>query len=145
MKERADMDITAGNRAYRSRRTDRRRRTPRVRSGAIYSTEHQDGYAPRGLSGLELAIILALVAAVIAAALLSGPRTTATPARTSAIKVGAGQSLWSIATEHPMPGMSTQQAVDAIKRANHLEGSTIAEGSTLRVPSTPQAAVALAR
>jgi hypothetical protein len=139
------MDITAETRAYRSARRTRGERHARNSRGGIYSARRPDTRPTRGLSGLELAIIVALVAAVIAAAVLSGASAGGQPTRTSTIKVGAGESLWSIATAHPVQGMTTQQNVDAIRRANHLRGSTVAEGSVLRVPGAASGAVALAR
>lgn len=139
------MDISVSSTTYRS--TDRgrgRRETRRSRDGRLCAAQPHDDSRLKGLTALELAIIVVLVFAVIAAALASGPSSRPKAVRTSTIRVSAGQSLWTIAAEHPIAGLTTQQTVDAIRRSNHLSGSTIAEGVVLRVPVPSSGAVALA-
>lgn len=45
-----------------------------------------------------------------------------------------GDSLWSIASEHPVEGLTTQEAVDAIMRWNELDAAGLHPGQTLLVP-----------
>ncbi len=139
------MDITVSTTTYRSADHGRNRRaTRRSRDGRLCAAQPHDDSGRQGLSSLELAIIVVLVFAVIAAALVSGAGSRPRAVRTNAVRVSAGQSLWSIAAEHPIAGLTTQQTVDAIRRSNHLSRSTIAEGVVLRVPVQSSGAVALA-
>lgn len=50
------------------------------------------------------------------------------------VSVEDGDSLWSIASEHPVEGLSTQEAVDAIMRWNELDVAGLRPGQTLLVP-----------
>jgi Tfp pilus assembly protein FimV len=92
---------------------------------------------------VELAIIVALVVAVMLAAAISGARADRPPTPTAAVKVGVGESLWSVAATHPVRGMTTQQTVDLIKRANGLSDSAVTAGTVLQIPSAEQRDVAL--
>jgi LysM domain len=146
VKGKRHMDITAASSGCKpTRRSGRPRSAPRTRGGRIYAAERADTRGSRGLSLGEIAIIVALIAAVIVAAVLSGAGTAPEPVHESTIKVGAGESLWAIASAHPMPGQTTQQTVDTIRRVNHLTGSSVAEGSVLRISTVTGSAVALAR
>ncbi len=139
------MDITATGQTYgQQHRTASRRR----RGGRLYAApraDRPDGRSGKGLSAIEVLVIVALIAAVLAAALLSGHGGSGVPARTATIKVGAGESLWSIAVDHPVAGLTTQQAVEVIRSANGLAGYEVAEGRLLQVPVQASESVALAR
>lgn len=52
------------------------------------------------------------------------------------ITVVNGDSLWSIAEEHPVSGCTTQQVVDHIYETNDLESACLAAGAKITVPST---------
>ncbi len=146
MREKRDMDITAASSGcQRTHRTSRAHSARRRRGGRIHATERTDIHGSRGLTVVEVTIIVALVVAVIVAAVLSGPASPPKPAHQSTIKVRAGESLWSIAAEHPVAGQTTPQTVDTIRQSNHLTGSFVAEGSVLRIPAQAGSAVALAR
>lgn len=49
--------------------------------------------------------------------------------------VCAGDTLWSLASSHPIEGLSTADTVEVIKGWNHLTTSCIAVGESLVVPS----------
>jgi len=63
---------------------------------------------------------------------------------TRPVKVEAGDTLWSIASAHPVPGLSTEETVDLIRRTNGMEGSVVYIGQLLDAPhevaSTPAVA-----
>lgn len=51
------------------------------------------------------------------------------------IRVQPGDSLWSLAEEYPIEGLSTQEASDMIRNVNHLEHGSLAAGAYLKVPA----------
>ena len=50
------------------------------------------------------------------------------------VRVHAGDSLWSLAEEHPVDGLSTQETSDMIRSVNHLEHGSLDVGAHLKVP-----------
>ena len=51
------------------------------------------------------------------------------------IRVQSGDSLWSLAEEYPIEGLSTQETSDMIRNVNHLEHGSLAAGAHLKVPT----------
>lgn len=51
------------------------------------------------------------------------------------IRVQSGDSLWSLAEEYPIEGLSTQETSDMIRNVNHLEHGSLAAGAYLKVPA----------
>ena len=51
------------------------------------------------------------------------------------IRIQPGDSLWSLAEEYPIEGLSTQETSDMIRNANHLEHGSLAAGAHLKVPA----------
>lgn len=51
------------------------------------------------------------------------------------IRVQPGDSLWSLAEEYPIEGLSTQETSDMIRNVNHLEHGSLATGAYLKVPA----------
>lgn len=51
------------------------------------------------------------------------------------IRVQPGDSLWSLAEEYPIEGLSTQETSDMIRNVNHLEHGSLAAGAHLKVPT----------
>lgn len=51
------------------------------------------------------------------------------------VRVQAGDSLWSLAEEHPVEGLSTQETSDMIRSVNHLEHGSLDAGAHLKVPA----------
>lgn len=51
------------------------------------------------------------------------------------IRVQPGDSLWSLAEEYPIEGLSTQETSDMIRNVNHLEYGSLAAGAHLKVPA----------
>lgn len=51
------------------------------------------------------------------------------------VRVQPGDSLWSLAQEHPIEGLSTQETSDMIRNVNHLEHGSLAAGAHLKVPA----------
>jgi len=51
------------------------------------------------------------------------------------VRVRSGDSLWSLAQEHPIEGLSTQETSDMIRNVNHLEHGSLDAGVHLKVPA----------
>ena len=51
------------------------------------------------------------------------------------VRVQPGNSLWSLAQEHPIEGLSTQETSDMIRSVNHLERGSLDAGAHLKVPA----------
>ena len=51
------------------------------------------------------------------------------------IRVQSGDSLWSLAEDYPIEGLSTQETSDMIRNVNHLEHGSLAAGAHLKVPA----------
>lgn len=50
------------------------------------------------------------------------------------VRVQSGDSLWSLAQEHPIEGLSTQETSHMIRNVNHLEHGSLDAGAHLKVP-----------
>ena len=53
------------------------------------------------------------------------------------VRVHTGDSLWSLAEEHPVEGLTTQETSDMIRSVNHLERGSLDAGAILKVPARP--------
>lgn len=51
------------------------------------------------------------------------------------VRVQSGDSLWSLAQEHPIEGLSTQETSDMIRSVNHLEHGSLDAGAHLKGPA----------
>lgn len=51
------------------------------------------------------------------------------------VRVQSGDSLWSLAEEYPVEGLSTQETSDMIRSVNHLERGSLNAGAVLKVPA----------
>lgn len=51
------------------------------------------------------------------------------------VRVQSGDSLWSLAQEHPIECLSTQETSDMIRNVNHLEHGSLDAGVHLKVPA----------
>jgi len=77
--------------------------------------------------------------AVITALLVAGPlmaRQAAVDFETSSILTAQGDTLWTIARAHPVPGLTTAQSVEVIATLNDLETANIPAGVSVQVPDS---------
>jgi LysM repeat protein len=86
------------------------------------------------LTGLEITTLVVIAALLLAGAVAVRPHAPAASS-TQAVQVQAGETLWSIARAHPVPGLSTAQAVETIARDNGLADAHLSAGQTLVVPA----------
>lgn len=100
--------------------------------------------APRQASlGARLAlplVALGMTVALLVASLLmdtaaaSGRASAFAQVGTEAVTVMPGDSLWSLAEEHPVDGASTAEVVDFISQENGLSSSNLSIGQSVYVP-----------
>lgn len=106
---------------------------------------HRGGRAPHANGGAHsLAMCVACLVLVIASIALglsilgtmAGARGSAlSNIETTSINVSSGDSLWSIAEDHGIEGLSTRDVSDFIREANGLESATLHPGMSLVVPA----------
>jgi len=89
----------------------------------------------RRLSRLECAALAVMVVALAATATLSAPLAGQRDLPTQTHRVEPGDTLWSIAASHPVPGLDTAHTVDLISDINGLENPSLLAGSAILVPS----------
>ncbi len=88
----------------------------------------------------------ALALFIVATGVIPATGDPVPPRATAAIEVTVARAdtLWSIASEHRLPGLSTAQMVRVIQDANALPGGVLEAGAVLHVPTeaTPGTAYA---
>lgn len=107
-----------------------------------------DAYARRSpkpaTMGHVIAAVLGIAAiAVLGIALVSGTAAlradayadAAASVARSELRVAGGESLWSIAAEHPVAGLDTARTVELIRAWNGLSSGTLVTGQELTVPA----------
>ncbi|MHB1340168.1 MAG: LysM peptidoglycan-binding domain-containing protein [Coriobacteriia bacterium] len=97
------------------------------------------------LSAVEVAAVALAAVALIACALISTGRPTTPAVKSITVRVSESDTLWEIARDHPVSGLSTAQTVAFIRDLNDMSTSAIVAGETLRVPADATAATAMAR
>jgi LysM domain len=81
------------------------------------------------------AIALLLVAIALVFATLATRGSASDGVASQSIRVEHGQTLWALAEQHPMFGLTTEQTAQLIASINHLDARCLAAGSTIRVPA----------
>ena len=88
----------------------------------------------RRLSTPERVALIILAGALVACAVASRAHTPDTIS-TTRVRIGVGDTLWGIAQQNRITGLSTAQTADFIARLNGLDTSTLAPGSELKIPA----------
>jgi hypothetical protein len=100
-------------------------------------TTHDRAARPRANKRSAWAEIAALI--LIAVLLLAGALYTAggqhREAVSARIRVEHGQTLWALASAHPVAGQTTEQTADLIARLNGLDRSEVVAGTVIRIPA----------
>lgn len=95
-----------------------------------------------GLSRVEGVILLAVAAGLVAAAAMSGNAHSSVS--TIRVKVEPGTSLWELAAQHRVDGLTIEQNVDLIASINGLGRGTLQAGKTISVPAPESDAASVA-
>ena len=83
---------------------------------------------------LEVLVLVAIIAALIAGVVMTSNRVGA-QVPTSRVFVEPGQTLWSIAAQHPIAGQTTEETAAMIARMNGVQGGRVIAGDAILVPS----------
>ena len=90
------------------------------------------------ISTLTRAVVLLTAVAIVFFLLLTSGAGAGHEVRPTAVHVVvSGDTIWSIAAQHTLPGEDVRTTVFDIKRMNRLEGSLIRAGEQLVVPLNP--------
>lgn len=117
-------------------------RTPR-RPAAVDIGPVRLSSSERAIGAITVALMfIALTAAAVGA--VERPVRPAATAWTH-VSVGPNGTLWEIASQNPVAGLTTSETVELIKTQNSLTSSALYAGQTLRVPAVSSAALAVAR
>lgn len=101
----------------------------------------QERAAASALAPKTLVIVFALAGIMIAClfgTLIAGQRaydTGLASQQRAELVVASGDTLWSIASEHAIEGLSTQDTVSVLREWNDLSTSSLTPGTTLVVPA----------
>ena len=83
------------------------------------------------ISTVVVALVLLLASSVMATSDSAGVADTVPVAE---YEVRSGDNLWDIAGRHTSADRDIRNTIEAIKRLNHLESSTIHPGQVLEIP-----------
>lgn len=96
------------------------------------------------LRPVEAVVVALVILLLLASTIASGHRGRGAVKASASVRVAPGQTLWAIARQHPVDGLTTAQTADLIADLNHLGSASLAAGSVIRVPVPPASNTALA-
>ena len=97
----------------------------------------------RRIARAEIVALVMIAVALVAATLITRGGSAA-PASSECIRVEPGQTLWTLAEQHPVPGLTTEQTAQVIADLNHISHRELAAGTTIRIPARLQDDLAVA-
>lgn len=84
--------------------------------------------------GVLLVVLAGVIASSFVSARVSGERAAMEAVRYTEVAVASGDSLWSLASEHPVEGLDTARTVELICDRNGLASGTLYAGMSIEVP-----------
>lgn len=87
------------------------------------------------LTRTEWAILSVTAAVLLMTALAPLAGRPHARVKTETVRISRGDTLWSIASAHPVAGLDTAATVDLIAELNDLDGFALVAGDTVLVPS----------
>jgi LysM repeat protein len=86
------------------------------------------------VASLEWAALVLVLVVVVGGAAAGGIKPTP-EFSTTTIKTRSGDTLWELAGQHPVKGLTTGETTALIAEINDLSEGTLASGTTVIVPS----------
>lgn len=87
------------------------------------------------IAGIVLTALAGALAFSFVSARMESERMAAASARRTEVSVAQGDSLWSLASEHPVEGLDTAKTVALIRDWNGLANGALSVGAVLTVPA----------
>ena len=107
-----------------------------VRSQCVATTSAPVALKASTIVALAVALTLFFVLATsIFSARHAADAESASNVTYETVRVQSGDSLWSLAQEHSVDGLTTQETSDIIRSVNHLEHGSLDAGDVLKVPA----------
>ena len=85
--------------------------------------------------GAVLVVLAGVIASSFVSARVSGERAAMEAVRYTEVVVASGDSLWSLASEHPVDGLDAARTVELIRDRNGLTSGTLRTGMPIEVPA----------
>lgn len=90
-------------------------------------------------------VALILIAALLLVGIVSASnRLPGSDRASTQLRVERGETLWSIASQHPLPGMTTDQTVELLAKLNGDPSGALNAGTVIRIPVQPSNGLAVA-
>ena len=103
-----------------------------------YTSRRRSGDTGNPVTPIEFFIIALAVVFLLLAATSERGDHVLSDVETATVRVQPNQSLWSIALEHPVDGLTTAEAVDLIREVNAMDTSRLRAGQLLEIPVSPE-------
>lgn len=107
------------------------------------TVRHRRRVRSNPLASGEIAALVLITVALIVATVLSS-RSACPGVHGERTRIESGQTLWTLASQHPVTGLTTEQTADLIAQMNHIPDGPLAAGSTVRIPAPENHNLALA-
>jgi hypothetical protein len=111
--------------------------------GRVSVGEGRRAREARGAGVVEGAILVAVAVLLIVGVIATSSRPVA-EVPTAPVLAQRGDTLWTLAREHPVRGLTTEQVAEAIAKANDITGGRVVAGASILVPESRNTAAAVA-
>jgi len=101
------------------------------------------GAGPRLTAWAEIAALLFIAGALVLATVVTSGRAAAN-VPSEQVRVESGQTLWTLAAQHPIAGLTTEQTAELIANTNRLGVGKVTAGSTIKIPAHAERSLAVA-
>jgi len=98
---------------------------------------------PRAVAWAEIVALVLIALALVTATVVTAHHASASVV-SERIRIESGQTLWTLAAQHPVVGLSTEQTADMIASLNHISNGHVATGATICIPTKPSENLAVA-
>jgi len=88
----------------------------------------------RAIAWAEIVALVLIAVALVTATVITAHHPT-NNVQSQRVRIERGQSLWNLASQHPVSGLTTEQTAELIASLNHISDGSVATGATLRIPA----------
>jgi len=117
-------------------RSQRRSRQPIGRTAVSvgHATRDRRSIERQARNWIEIAVLIVIVVLLIVGAVTTSQQRNVMP-KLAMVKVQSGDTLWTLAKNHPVKGLSTQQVVGMLTEVNSLSGPVVTPGESILLPT----------